>query len=102
MYLICLCVCMYEAHKRVTVLFVHQSATGTTHISSVRACDSREGDNDEKGAIVPLLLHEVRDEGNGLDGLAEAHLVRQNPIQVVVVQGDKPLQPFDLEERSEE
>ena len=82
MYLICLCVCMYEAHERVTVLSVHQSVTGTTR---VRACDSREGDNDEKGAIVPLLLHEVRDEGNGLDGLAKAHLVRQDPIQVVVV-----------------
>ena len=47
---------------------------------------SREGHDDEEGPIVALGLHEVGDEGNGLDGLAKAHLVRQDAIQVVVIQ----------------
>ena len=42
------------------------------------------------------MLHEVRDEGDGLDGFSQAHLVRQDPVQVVVVEGDKPLQTFNL------
>lgn len=45
----------------------------------------RERYNDEKGPIDALVLHEVRDECNGLDGLSQAHLIGQDAIQVVVV-----------------
>lgn len=57
---------------------------------------SREGYNDEVGSIETLVLHEVRDEGDCLDGFSQTHLVRQDPVQVVVVEGNEPLQPFDL------
>lgn len=42
------------------------------------------------------MLHEVRDQGDGLDGFSQTHLVRQDPIQVVVVEGNQPLQTFNL------
>lgn len=42
------------------------------------------------------MLHEVRDESDGLDGLPQTHLVSQDPVQVVVVKRDQPLQTFDL------
>lgn len=45
----------------------------------------RERYNDEEGPIDALVLHEVRDERNGLDGLSQAHFVSQDAIQVVVV-----------------
>ena len=57
---------------------------------------SREGDDDEEGAVDPLVLHEVRDERDGLDGFPQPHLVGQDPVEVVVVQRHQPLQPFDL------
>lgn len=47
------------------------------------------------------MLHEVRDEGDGLDGFPQAHLVGQDPVQVVVVERDQPLQAFDLTDRDE-
>lgn len=59
---------------------------------------SRERDDDEEGAVDPLMLHEVRDEGDGLDGFPQSHLVRQDPVEVVVVQGHEPFQAFDLRE----
>ena len=49
-------------------------------------CDSRERNDDEKRSIVPFLLHEVGDEGNGLNGLTKTHLVCQDPVEMVVVQ----------------
>lgn len=42
------------------------------------------------------MLHEVRDERDGLDGFPQPHLVGQDAVQVVVVQRHQPLQPFDL------
>ena len=54
------------------------------YLSFVR--DSRERNNDEKRSIVPFLLHEVGDEGNGLNGLTKTHLVCQDPVEMVVVQ----------------
>lgn len=45
----------------------------------------REWHNDEKGSIEALVLHEVSDEGDGLDCFTKAHLISQNTIQVVVV-----------------
>lgn len=59
---------------------------------------SRQRDDDEEGAVDPLVLHEVRDEGDGLDGFPQTHLIRQNAIEVVVVQGHEPFQAFDLRE----
>ena len=50
-----------------------------------RQRDSREGHDDEEGAVDALVLHEVGDEADGLDGLAQTHLISQDPIQVVVV-----------------
>lgn len=60
---------------------------------------SRERYNDEVGSIEPLVLHEVCDEGDCLDGFPQAHLIGQDPIQVVVVKRNQPLQTFDLKER---
>lgn len=57
---------------------------------------SREGYNDEVGSIEPLVLHEVCDEGDSLDGFTQTHLIRQDPIQVIVVEGNQPLQTFNL------
>lgn len=45
------------------------------------------------------MFHEVRDEGNGLDGFPQAHLVRQDPIQIIVVERNQPLQAFDLTDK---
>lgn len=45
------------------------------------------------------MLHEVRDEGDSLDGFTQTHLVRQDPVQVVVVEGNQPLQTFNLNDK---
>lgn len=58
---------------------------------------SRERHNDEERPVDAFVLHEVRDERDGLDGLPQAHLVSQDAVQVVVVQGHQPLQAFDLQ-----
>mmetsp|Transcript_7352 Transcript_7352/g.21307 ORF Transcript_7352/g.21307 Transcript_7352/m.21307 type:complete len:234 (+) Transcript_7352:462-1163(+) len=54
------------------------------------------GAQDEVGSIVALLFHEVSKQRDGLDGLTEAHLVREDPIQPVDVQGNHPLQARQL------
>lgn len=61
----------------------------------------RQGYNDEVGSIEPFVLHEVRDEGDSLDGFTQTHLVRQDPVQVVVVEGNQPLQTFNLYDKTE-
>ena len=43
------------------------------------------------------MLHQVGDEGDGLDGFAQSHLISQDPVQVVVVERHHPFQPLDLE-----
>lgn len=58
---------------------------------------SRQGYDNEVGSVEPFVLHEVRDESNGLNGFSQAHLVCQDPVQVVVVKGNQPLQAFDLQ-----
>lgn len=45
------------------------------------------------------MFHEVRDEGNGLDGFPQAHLVRQDPIQIIVVERNQPFQTFNLTDK---
>ena len=47
--------------------------------------DSRERYDDEEGPVEALVLHEVSDEGDGLNGLPQTHLVGQDAVQVVVV-----------------
>lgn len=59
----------------------------------------RQGYNNEVGSIEPFVLHEVRDEGDGLDGFTQTHLVRQDAVQVVVVEGNQPLQTFNLNDK---
>lgn len=49
------------------------------------SCSSREGYDDEVGSVETFVLHEVRDEGDGLDGFSQTHLIRQDPVQVIVV-----------------
>lgn len=61
----------------------------------------RERHDDEVGSIEPLVFHEVRDEGNGLDGFPQTHLVGQDPIQVIVVERNQPFQTFDLTDEEE-
>jgi len=55
-----------------------------------------ERHDDEVGPVDLLLLHQVGDQRDGLDGLAQAHLVGQDAVQVVVVEGDEPLEALDL------
>lgn len=62
----------------------------------IKSLSSREGYNDEVGSIETFVLHEVCDEGDSLDGFSQTHLVRQDPVQIVVVEGNKPLQTFNL------
>lgn len=57
----------------------------------------RERYDDEEGPVDALVLHEVCDERDGLDGLSQTHLVGQDAVQVVVVQGHQPLQTLDLQ-----
>ena len=56
----------------------------------------RERHDDEERPVDALVLHEVCDERDGLDGLPQPHLISQDAIQVVVVQGHQPLQTLDL------
>lgn len=68
----------------------------------IKECSSREGYNDEVGSIEPLVLHEVSDESNSLDGFSQTHFICQDPIKVVVVEGNKPLQTFNLADDGKE
>lgn len=56
----------------------------------------REGYNDEERSIKTFVLHEVGNESNGLDSLSQAHLIRKNAIQIIIIQRHKPLQTFNL------
>ncbi len=56
----------------------------------------RQWDNNQERAIIFFELDQVGKQGNGLNGLTQPHLIRQNPIQVVIVQRDKPLQSNQL------
>lgn len=54
-------------------------------ISGTRLAPRRIG-VPQKTAAGVSHLHEVGDEGDRLDGLAQAHLVREDAVEVVVVQ----------------
>lgn len=49
------------------------------------AWDLRERHDNEEGPVEALVLHEVSDEGDGLDCLSQPHLISQDTIQVVVI-----------------
>lgn len=51
---------------------------------------SRQRYDNEVGSVEPFVLHEVRDQSDGLDGLPQAHLIRQDPVQVIIVKGNQP------------
>lgn len=55
------------------------------HLILQRRINSREGDNDEVGSVEPLVLHEVGDKSNRLDGFSQTHLISQDPIQIIIV-----------------
>ena len=59
----------------------------------------REGYDDKERSIYALCLHEIGDEGNGLNGLSQTHLISQDAIKVVVIQGNKPLQTRQLQKK---
>lgn len=40
----------------------------------------REGYDNEERSIKTFVLHEVRNESDGLDSLSQAHLIRKNAI----------------------
>lgn len=40
----------------------------------------RERNNDEKGTVEPLVLHQVGNECDGLDSFAKAHFICQDAI----------------------
>lgn len=63
---------------------------------------SRKRYNDEVGSVEPFVLHEVCDEGDSLDGFSQTHLISQDPVQVVVVKRNQPLQTFNLKDKKEE
>ena len=44
------------------------------------------------GTLVPHLL-EVGQEGDGLDGLAQPHLVGEDPVEEALVQRHQPVEP---------
>lgn len=59
----------------------------------------RQGYDNEVGSVEPFVLHQVRDQSNGLDGFSQAHLISQDPIQVIVVEGNQPFQTFNLSDK---
>ena len=50
------------------------------------------GDDDEVGAFVAHFL-EVSQEGDGLDGLSQPHLVGQDAVQRLLVHQHQPVEP---------
>lgn len=40
----------------------------------------RERNNDDEGTVEPLVLHQVGNECDGLDGFAKTHFISQDAI----------------------
>lgn len=51
---------------------------------------------DEMGPFHFFELVQVRQNRNGLQGLPQTHLVRQNPVDAVFVVPNQPVQAFQL------
>ena len=58
--------------------------------------DSDQRHHHQERSLVALALNEVGKQRNCLDGFAQAHLVSENPIQIVVVEGQHPVEPKHL------
>jgi len=58
--------------------------------------DLRERHDDQERSIEFLDLNQVGKQGNGLNGFSQTHLISQDAIQGVIVQGHKPLQASHL------
>lgn len=69
---------------------------GTTHTKLPTEEYSRERNDDDIGSVEPLVLHQVGDQSDGLNGFTQAHLISQDAIKIVIVQGHHPLQSLDL------
>mmetsp|Transcript_3100 Transcript_3100/g.7589 ORF Transcript_3100/g.7589 Transcript_3100/m.7589 type:complete len:224 (-) Transcript_3100:1642-2313(-) len=52
--------------------------------------------NDQVRAEVALLLHQVCEQGHGLDRLPEAHFVGEDAVEAIHVKGNHPLQALQL------
>mmetsp|Transcript_22218 Transcript_22218/g.73122 ORF Transcript_22218/g.73122 Transcript_22218/m.73122 type:complete len:211 (-) Transcript_22218:152-784(-) len=55
-----------------------------------------EGSDNHEGTILMFLLDEVSYHSDHLHCLAQTHLIRKNPAQIVVIQIYQPIHPFDL------
>lgn len=58
--------------------------------------EGRQRHDDQERTVHALLLHQVGDQSDSLNRLAETHLVGENAVQVVVVQRHEPLEAFEL------
>lgn len=56
----------------------------------------RQWHNDEERSIDSLLLHQVGNETDGLNGLPQPHLIGQDSVEAVVEERHHPLQALDL------
>ena len=54
------------------------------------------GRHNHEWSIDPLVLLEEGNEGDGLDGLTQPHLIRQYPVDACLVQRYEPIEPIHL------
>ena len=54
------------------------------------------GGDDQEGAPHPVGFGHVGEEGERLHGLAQAHLIREDPVDALVVQGAQPVHSLQL------
>ena len=57
--------------------------------------NKRLRDDDERWAVATLRMPRI-DEGENLDGLAEAHVIRQTGSEMEVVHGEQPAEALSL------
>lgn len=91
----------YRTHRPSLIEFCEQKAEGDVstplntrtqqpnshnrHSDEKTVCGLRERYDDEEGPVEALVLHEVSDEGDGLDGFPQTHLISKDAVQVVVI-----------------
>ena len=52
--------------------------------------------DDEEGSPHPVCLGHIRQEGEGLHGLAQPHLVSQDAVDALVIEGTQPVHALQL------
>lgn len=55
-----------------------------------------QGYDDEVGPILVLALNEIGDQADGLNGFAKTHFIRENAVEVIIVERYHPLQTLNL------